>query len=127
DLAATGPRLAALAPLGSITAMGLLLIAALLLAGAVLWLRLRRGVVEIRATWGCGYVAPTPRMQYTSSSFAQMLVGLFGWVLRPRTHKATDLPLFPRKIDFHTAVPDTVLDRPCCRCSVSGVGCSPAC
>ena len=77
----------------------------------MLWLRLRRGVVASGATWGCGYVAPTPRMQYTSSSFAQMLVGLFAWALRPRTHRPRDLPLFPRKTDFHSEVPDTVLDE----------------
>jgi hydrogenase-4 component B len=105
-----GPRLTALAPLGWITVMSLLLIAALLLGSVVLWLRLRHSVVEKGATWGCGYAAPTPRMQYTSSSFAQMLVGLFGWALRPRTHQPRDLPLFPQKTDFHSEVPDTVLD-----------------
>ena len=62
-------------------------------------------------TWGCGYLAPTPRMQYTSSSFAQMLVELFGWALRPRTHRPGELSLFPRKTAFHSAVPDTVLDE----------------
>jgi hydrogenase-4 component B len=106
-----GPRLVALAPLGWITAMGLGLIAALLAGGAGLWLRLRHGVVAKAATWGCGYVAPTPRMQYTSSSFAQMLVGLFGWALRPRIRKPRNLPLFPQKTAFHSDVPDTVLDE----------------
>ena len=50
-------------------------------------------------------------MQYTSSSFAQMLVGLFGWALRPRVHKPHDLPLFPQQADFHSEVGDTVLDE----------------
>jgi hydrogenase-4 component B len=106
-----GPRLVALAPLGWITAMGLGLIAALLAGGTGLWLRLRHSIVAKAATWGCGYVAPTPRMQYTSSSFAQMLVGLFGWALRPRTHKPRNLPLFPQKTAFHSETPDTVLDE----------------
>ncbi len=106
-----GPRLVALAPLGWVTAMGLGLIAALVAVGTVLWLRLRHSVVEKRATWGCGYIAPTPRMQYTSSSFAQMLVGLFGWALRPRIRRPPKLPLFPRKTDFHSEVHDTVLDE----------------
>jgi hydrogenase-4 component B len=111
DLQDAGSRLVMLAPLNWITAMSLGLVAALLVAGSVLWLRLRRGVVETGATWGCGYVAPTPRMQYTSSSFAQMLVGLFGWALRPRIRKPVDLPLFPQKAAFHSAVPDAVLDE----------------
>ncbi len=97
ELGDAGPRLATLAPLDWITIMGLLLIAVLLAGGGLL---LRSGGETAHrpraSTWGCGYAAPTPRMQYTSSSFAQMLVGLFGWVLRPRTHKPSDLPLFPQ-------------------------------
>ncbi len=50
-------------------------------------------------------------MQYTSSSFAQMLVGLFGWVLRPRTRTPGDLPIFPQQAEFQSEVPDVVLDQ----------------
>jgi hydrogenase-4 component B len=110
EVADPGSRLAALAPLNWITIMGLLLLAAFGLGSLVLWLRLQSSVVEKSATWGCGYVAPTPRMQYTSSSFAQMLVGLFGWALRPRAHQPKDLPLFPHKTHFHSEVPDAVLE-----------------
>jgi hydrogenase-4 component B len=110
-LADAGGRLAELAPLGWITAMGLGLIAAVALVTAVLWLRVRQSIVEHGATWGCGYAAPTPRMQYTASSFAQMLVGLFAWALRPRTHQPAELPLFPQPTSFHSDVPDTVLDE----------------
>jgi hydrogenase-4 component B len=106
-----GPRLAALAPLGWISAMGVGLLAALLAVGALLWQCVRRSVVDKGATWGCGYAAPTARMQYTSSSFSQMLVGLFAWALRPRAHRPGKLPLFPQKAGFHSEVPDTVLDE----------------
>ncbi len=109
ELSEESPRLQAVAPLDWIAFMGLLLIGALSLGGALLWIQLRRHPLERGATWGCGYAAPTARMQYTSSSFAQMLVGLFGWVLRPRTHRPRDLPLFPQETDFHSEVPDTVL------------------
>jgi hydrogenase-4 component B len=111
ELGDVAPRLAALAPLGWISVMALVLVTALLLTGGLLWLRLRASVVETGPTWGCGYLTPTPRMQYTSSSFGQMLVGLFGWALRPRTHRPKDLGLFPRRTDFHSEVPDTVLDE----------------
>jgi hydrogenase-4 component B len=107
----SGLRLVTLAPLGWITVLGLVLIAGLLAASVALGLRLRSHAVEKGATWGCGYVAPTPRMQYTSSSFADMLVGLFRWALRPRTHQPESLPLFPQKTAFHSEVPDTVLDE----------------
>ena len=90
--------------------MGLLLIASLSLGGLVLWTRIRRSRYGADATWGCGYLAPKSSMQYTSSSFAQMLVGLFGWVLRPRSHWTNDLPMFPRRAEFHSDVPDAVLD-----------------
>jgi hydrogenase-4 component B len=106
-----GPRLAALAPLDWITVMGVALLAVILAAALLLWQRLRHSVVDQDTTWGCGYIAPTPRMQYTSSSFAQMLVGLFGWALRPRVHGPAALPLFPGKTAFHSEVPDPVLDE----------------
>jgi hydrogenase-4 component B len=106
-----GSRLAALAPLGWISAMGLILLAAVAVTGLGLWLRLRNTAVTTGPTWGCGYAAPTPRMQYTSSSFAQVLVGLFSWVLRPRTHRSRDEGLFPRRTEFHSETPDAVLDE----------------
>jgi hypothetical protein len=91
--------------------MGFLLVGALLTGGVLLGLLLRRGGVEKGPTWGCGYAAPTPRIQYTASSFAQILVGLFSWALLPRKHRPGELGLFPGKSDFHSEVPDTVLDR----------------
>jgi hydrogenase-4 component B len=109
--AAGAAPLTAVAPFGWVTGIALSLSAALLAGGGALWLRLRKGVVEMGPTWGCGYLAPTPRMQYTSSSFAQMLVGLFGWALRPRTRRPTELPLFPEKAAFHSEVRDPVLDE----------------
>jgi hydrogenase-4 component B len=57
-------------------------------------------------------------MQYTSSSFAQMLVDLFAPVLRPRVQAPPHLALFPQPSRFHSDVPDTVLERlllPACR------------
>src|SRR5262249_4729514 len=105
------PRLANLAPLDWIGIMGVALLGSLMLGRIVLWQRLRRSVVDNAETWGCGYAAPTPRMQYTSSSFAQMLVGLFAWALRPHTSKPTGLAIFPKKATFQSEVPDTVLDQ----------------
>lgn len=104
-------RLAALAPLSWTMIMGMLLTAALFLGGVAIWLVPRYSMVEKGATWGCGYVAPSPRMQYTSSSFAQMLVDLFAWVLRPRTWRPKGLPLFPQTKAFHSEVPDAILDE----------------
>ena len=89
---------------------------------ALLWQRVRASDVATGSTWGCGYAAPTARIQYTSSSFAQMLVGLFAWALRPQVHRPAEMPLFPEKTAFHSHVPDTVLDGPCCRRSACRPG-----
>src|SRR4029450_4643534 len=62
-------------------------------------------------TWGCGYAAPSPRLQYTSSSFAQMLVDLFAWALRPKVAAPEQLPFLPGKPSFHSEVKDTVLEE----------------
>jgi hydrogenase-4 component B len=110
-LAGAEEQLLSLAPLRWISFVGLLLVAALALVGTLYVWRLRHSAVTRAPTWGCGYIAPTSRMQYTSSSFAQMLVTLFGWALGPRRRSPGDLPLFPAASKFHSDVPDAVLDR----------------
>ena len=60
NLKEPGSRLVALAPLGSITTMGLLLVTAAALASAALWSRIVRAPSSSGATWGCGYLAPGP-------------------------------------------------------------------
>jgi hydrogenase-4 component B len=110
-VADAGSQLMALAPLGWVAAMNVALLGALLAGALLLTTMLQRGGVAEHVTWGCGYVAPTPRMQYTASSFAQLLVGLFAWALRPRTQRPGELPLFPQKTAFHSEVADPVLDE----------------
>ncbi len=102
-------RLRSLAPLDRLCGLAVALAAGLLVIGLLLRLRVR--AAAFGPTWGCGYVAPTPRMQYTSSSFAQMLVGLFARVLRPRVLRPGALDLFPQRTDFHSAVDDPVLNE----------------
>lgn len=102
-----------LAPLNAISALGLLLLVGVFLGSIALWSRLRNRVVASGPTWGCGFAAPTSRMQYTSSSYADTIVGIFAWALRPRSHgpRPRELSLFPRKTAFHSEVPDPVLDE----------------
>ncbi|MBI5442102.1 MAG: hydrogenase, partial [Deltaproteobacteria bacterium] len=102
--------LPALAPFGALSVAGTALLG-LLAAGALVvrhWYRgrpLRRAV-----TWDCGYLAPSPSMQYTASSFAQMLVGLFSWALRPRVERLRPPGLFAPSGSFASEVPDTVFE-----------------
>jgi hydrogenase-4 component B len=110
---AAGGRLEAFAPLGTVGAACFALLCGLLVAVCGLRWVVQHRPVAVGATWGCGYAAPTERMQYTSSSFAQMLVRYFAWVLVPRIRKPKprQLAIFPEKSGFHSEVPDAVLDR----------------
>lgn len=105
------PTIASLAPLGWVSALGALLVVVLALGAGLLSLARRRSVEATSGTWDCGYVAPTASMQYTSSSFAGILVGLFGWALHPEVHEKPVSGSFPGPSSFHSHVPDVALDR----------------
>ncbi len=92
-----------------------------LLAGAM-WLCFMLLVLGLRrlvrpgdtarvGTWDCGYAAPSARMQYTASSFAQMLVGLSASVLHPRERHPRVDRLFPRPDAYSSHVHDVVLEE----------------
>jgi formate hydrogenlyase subunit 3/multisubunit Na+/H+ antiporter MnhD subunit len=61
---------------------------AVLLAALAFALLRRRALAgrspRVGTTWDCGYVATTPRMQYTASSLAQPLTALFAGLVRER-------------------------------------------
>ncbi|HET9952189.1 MAG TPA: proton-conducting transporter membrane subunit [Candidatus Eisenbacteria bacterium] len=99
---------AALVALGAWNAA---LIALGLLAAVALSLRLRRNGVRRAPTWGCGYAAPTARMQYTAGSFASIITGWFGWILRPRRRAELPAGLFPSHAAYEERTPETVLEE----------------
>jgi len=108
-LAAPALRAGTSASLVSLVALALLLLAAALWA----WRRRHLAAAGRAApvdTWGCGFTAPTARIQYTSSSFAELLLGRFSWAVRPRGHAVRLEGPFPAAATFHTSVPDPVLD-----------------
>jgi hydrogenase-4 component B len=103
--------LASLAPLTMLSAVGLGLLVTAAAVAVVLTRVTSRERSTFGATWDCGYAAPSRRMQYTSSSFAEGLVGFFSWALRPSVHFDAPAGLFPPPASFHTHVADTVLER----------------
>ncbi|MGB5106425.1 MAG: proton-conducting transporter membrane subunit, partial [Candidatus Zixiibacteriota bacterium] len=118
DLSHRGLELSLLAPLGWLSIGGGALLVLIILAGLILAKRLQSCGVNSGVTWDCGYAAPAPTMQYTSSSFAQMMVSMFSWVLRPRIETPAEQPLFAGAAHYHSHVSDIVLDgvlRPCFR------------
>jgi hydrogenase-4 component B len=96
--------------LGALSGVPLLLLGVLAAAGIAVaaWTR----PATRTKTWDCGYAAGGPRIQYTASSFAQMLVGLFRWALLPDEHRPSLSGPFPAAGErFESHAPDPVLDR----------------
>ncbi len=79
---------------------------------ALLWVRVLRSRPPASApTWDCGFARPTPRMQYTGSSFGHSLRELFRWALWPRVHRPDLGGLFPQSVHHKSVVQDPMLDR----------------
>ncbi|MDA8414825.1 MAG: proton-conducting transporter membrane subunit [Desulfobacteraceae bacterium] len=93
----------------SLAAAALILL--IFLLGAWYLSRLKTGPIGETGTWDCGYAAPAPSMQYTASSFAEMLVGIFGGILCPERHQPDIKGLFPGRTSFRSHVPEVVLEK----------------
>ena len=81
-------------------------------------LALLRGLLAARApsrthvTWGCGFPAPTARIQYTGTSFTQPLATLFAGVLPMLRRERLPTGPFPPAGDYlHTHSVDAVESR----------------
>ncbi|HBA71171.1 MAG TPA: hydrogenase [Geobacter sp.] len=106
-----GTGLDDLAPLPIVSMTAILLLTLLVLLA--FWYRRRLATAPRgeTVTWGCGYQRPTPRMQYSASSFAELLTGLFAFVLKLSTHRPGIAPgIFPGGAHFHSHVPEAVLE-----------------
>jgi hydrogenase-4 component B len=92
-------------------ANAVLVILCLAIGAAYLW-RLRSRTRAFGSTWGCGYLAPTPRMQYTGTSFSELVGTFLGNVVAPRLRRpALDGVMLPRTAFFCYQVTETVLDQ----------------
>lgn len=90
-----GPAQALALPVRAV-ALGLLATAALLWAWRSRLLSARSQASS--ETWGCGFTGPTARMQYTGSSYAQLLLsGLVPRLLAPRSRVVLPRGLFPSR------------------------------
>jgi hydrogenase-4 component B len=79
-------------------------------AVALLFWRCRRTGLRHAPTWDCGYVAPTPRMQYTAGSFARTITDWLACILRPQRRDDPPTGTFPSRADFEERTPETVLE-----------------
>src|SRR3989339_451523 len=56
----------------------------------------------ISTTWGCGYIAPTPKLQYTASSFVRSYSKLFGVLLFFNKKEKLVHGVFPKEAHYET-------------------------
>jgi len=77
---------------------------------AILWFvrsrQLAHAGVQHGPTWGCGYADPTPRMQYTASSFADSLNSQFAVLMHVSHHTQRPQGLFPTRAHVSTIAED---------------------
>ncbi|MFH1076397.1 MAG: proton-conducting transporter membrane subunit [Pseudomonadota bacterium] len=67
--------------------------------------------VEQTVTWDCGYALPTPRMQYTGSSFVDPIVRMFEMPLGTRRDVQNPVGFFPQTARLMTHTPDLFIFR----------------
>lgn len=90
------PLVPAAGSLPALAAFNLILWASCLLLGLLAWRRYRGGEWVAQETWGCGYAAPRPRMQYGALSFAQLAAeNILPALLRPKVVRSPLRGLFP--------------------------------
>lgn len=89
----------AVAPVGAIAAVGWLAVALGWPVGSLL-----RGRSPARsATWGCGYAAPSARMQYTARSFSEQFADrVLPRALAPRVRTTEMTGRFPAPVSFES-------------------------
>lgn len=82
----------------------------------VRYLATRQRQHAVDATWGCGYVGETAKMQYTASSFIRSYRKLFEPILLIKKEKVEAVGLYPEKVKQTTHSGDKLerwlLDRP---------------
>jgi hydrogenase-4 component B len=100
-----------IAPLGQLRTAAMVLVVALIVGAFWLNRRIQKHSLGWTETWGCGYTAPTPRMQYTASSIAQFLVELLAWPLQLKDERPHLTVFFPSTASFKSHVPEVVLER----------------
>lgn len=77
--------------------------------GLLLVALVKRRPVATGETWGCGYPAATPRIQYTGQSFSELIVTrMYPRSLRPKITVMAPEGLFPDGGRLTTGYPDTL-------------------
>jgi len=93
--------------LGNTLVIGIYSLCFILLTGVILFIRNRianQRTVQNYETWGCGYIAPIPKAQYTSKSFVKSFAFLFDFIVNEHKNfdKIPKTKLYPDSRKFST-------------------------
>jgi formate hydrogenlyase subunit 3/multisubunit Na+/H+ antiporter MnhD subunit len=104
---------------GSMTTISMAVWGLIALSLVIFFIRnrvMRRHPVSAGTTWGCGYVAPTPKLQYTAGSFVRTYVKLNKPTLLFSKEEQEVTGVFPGKSHYETHTYDKLekwlIDRP---------------
>jgi hydrogenase-4 component B len=104
-------RLSGIVPLQQLALLNGLLILVILVTWLIWRYMVQRTPAPVTDTWGCGYLAATPRMQYTGSSFSEFAAGVFGGVAGVNSRLTGLAGLFPSSSSFMVSASERILDR----------------
>ncbi|MBU0994599.1 MAG: hydrogenase [Proteobacteria bacterium] len=103
----------------NITLAAVVFLMVLLVLLAMRTLAYRGKPVGRKGTWGCGFTQPTPKMQYTGSSYSASIVEFFRPVAPFQEHHPPVEGRFPEKTIYHSRIDDiaerhmtTIIVRP---------------
>ena len=94
--------------LQAVSQSGLYLILIVLILWIVRKLVLRKRTSTISSTWGCGYIAPTAKIQYTGSSFSKTYSKLFGMIFQINKREKEINGVFPTHAYLETNTYDKI-------------------
>jgi formate hydrogenlyase subunit 3/multisubunit Na+/H+ antiporter MnhD subunit len=94
--------------LQSVSQGGLYLILTILILWIVRRFVLQKRTSTISSTWGCGYTAPTAKIQYTGNSFSKTYSQLFGLIFQLNKKEKTVDGIFPTRAHHETIAYDKI-------------------
>jgi len=123
-VASSGNMLIPSSILNSISSIGKFAMIFILLIALIFFIRKnlsRKHAVTLGPTWGCGYIAPVPGMQYTGKSFSKSLGKLLNFIVleKKKYKEISTAEIFPdgRKYSSHykdlfvTKIFNVIIDR----------------
>jgi hydrogenase-4 component B len=98
-------------PLSTIAVVNVILLALVLAVRISYGRKLAHLPQASTTTWGCGYLAASPRSQYTGTSFSELAVSLLGVIVAPRRSLPKIIGALPGASRFGYAMTETIIDR----------------